>query len=247
MLKLSIITVNLNNNEGLRKTIDSVLNQTHKDFEHVIIDGGSTDGSVEVIKQYKNNRLKWISEKDHGIYNAMNKGIIKACGEYLLFINSGDFLYSDSTIEKIFKYNLIEDLIVGDLYIDYVSNKTNFIYSLMDKNIGKRFLSKNTLPHPSTLIKRKFLLNLSMYDESYRIAGDYDFFVRAITAKATIKHIPVVITVFNDMGVSRNNLDLVENENIIIRRKYYNVFYRMSYDIIDFVVSGKNFIVKLIS
>ena len=89
-MKLSIITINYNNREGLKKTINSVINQTFRDFEYILIDGGSEDGSKEIILQHEAQFSYWRSEKDHGIYNAMNKGILAAKGDYLLFLNSGD-------------------------------------------------------------------------------------------------------------------------------------------------------------
>ena len=88
-MKYSIITVNYNNKEGLRNTIESVIHQTYRDFEFIVIDGGSTDGSAEVLKEYDSQITYWVSEKDKGIYNAMNKGIAKATGDYLNFMNSG--------------------------------------------------------------------------------------------------------------------------------------------------------------
>ena len=101
MNKISIITVNYNDREGLKKTIESVINQTWQDFEFIIIDGGSTDGSREVIEQYKDKIDYWISEPDKGIYNAMNKGIKAASGEFLLFLNSGDRLIDKNITEKV--------------------------------------------------------------------------------------------------------------------------------------------------
>ena len=97
-MKLSIITVNLNNRDGLKKTIDSVISQTFKDFEWIVIDGGSTDGSRELIEQYVNHFAYWVSEPDKGVYNAMNKGVKKAKGEYLQFLNSGDWLRDENTV-----------------------------------------------------------------------------------------------------------------------------------------------------
>jgi glycosyltransferase involved in cell wall biosynthesis len=225
-MKLSIITINYNNKDGLCKTLTSIAEQKNKSFEYIVIDGGSTDGSVDIITEYAKNINYWISEKDHGIYNAMNKGICKATGDYILFINSGDHLFSSSTIDEILKCKLVEDLIVGDLYIDYIKKKTSYLYSLKNKKISKSFLLRQTLPHPSTLVRKQLLINLNMFDEAYKIAGDYDFFVRAVLSNATCQHIPVAITVFNDMGVSYNNLDLVEKENKKIRKKYYNLVYR---------------------
>src|SRR4051812_22804100 len=100
MPRLSIITINYNNVSGLRKTVESVVNQTSQDFEYIVIDGGSTDGSVDVLKQYAKKIKYWISEPDKGIYNAQNKGILKATGEYCHFINSGDYLVKNDVIEK---------------------------------------------------------------------------------------------------------------------------------------------------
>lgn len=102
MPKLTIITINLNNKAGLQTTIDSVIAQTYKDFEWIIIDGGSTDGSKELIEKYTNYIKYWVSEPDKGIYNAMNKGIKVAEGEYLQFLNSGDSLFSNSVLSDIF-------------------------------------------------------------------------------------------------------------------------------------------------
>jgi len=116
-MKLSIITVNLNNKSGLQKTIDSVISQTYKDFEWIIIDGGSTDGSKELIEQYSQYITYWISEPDKGIYNAMNKGIVQAKGEYLQFLNSGDALYDKYVLDKILKAtNITSDIITGSIF-----------------------------------------------------------------------------------------------------------------------------------
>ena len=115
-MKFSIITINYNNVEGLRNTIKSVVNQTYTDYEFIIIDGGSTDGSVEVIKEYANIITYWVSEPDKGIYNAMNKGIEVANGEYLNFMNSGDCFYNNDVLQKVADYHLEKDMIVGHDY-----------------------------------------------------------------------------------------------------------------------------------
>ena len=111
MPKLSIITVNLNNREGLRKTAESVVSQTYKDYEWIVIDGGSTDGSKELIEQYAEHISYWVSEPDKGIYNAMNKGIRQAHGEYFLFLNSGDSLCDDDIVESFCVGNFKEDIV----------------------------------------------------------------------------------------------------------------------------------------
>ena len=112
-MKLSIITVNLNNMEGLQKTCDSIISQTFKNFEWIVIDGGSADGSKELIEEYGSNISYWVSEPDKGIYNAMNKGIKVAKGEYLYFLNSGDYLFDSNALSDVFLDNPKEDIVYG--------------------------------------------------------------------------------------------------------------------------------------
>jgi glycosyltransferase involved in cell wall biosynthesis len=123
MLKLSIITVNLNNAAGLRKTIESVRAQTFKDFEHIIIDGDSTDESVAVIKKFEDGFSYWVSEPDGGIYQGMNKGTRVAKGEYCLYLNSGDYLYNSKVLEKVFKEKFSEDLVYGNSIIENITGE----------------------------------------------------------------------------------------------------------------------------
>ena len=111
----SIITINLNNSTGLEKTIQSVTTQLFSDFEFIIIDGGSTDNSIDVIKKYESEITSWVSEKDNGIYDAQNKGIAKANGTYCLFLNSGDYLFSKDALKKVFDSNLTEDIVYGNI------------------------------------------------------------------------------------------------------------------------------------
>jgi glycosyltransferase involved in cell wall biosynthesis len=118
MKSLSIITINYNNRPGLQKTFNSVLGQFYKDFEYIIIDGGSTDGSKELIEKNATAFSYWVSEKDQGIYNAMNKGIIKAKAKYLLFLNSGDFLVDEKSLESISLSSHDEDIICADIKIN---------------------------------------------------------------------------------------------------------------------------------
>ena len=101
-MKLSIITINYNDAKGLRKTFDSIKNQTCHEFEYIVVDGGSSDGSQSVIEEYEQYISKWVSEPDNGIYNAMNKGAKMSTGDYMLFLNSGDNLFSDLASESSF-------------------------------------------------------------------------------------------------------------------------------------------------
>ena len=222
-MKLSIITINLNNATGLQKTIESVINQTYSDYEYIIIDGASTDGSNEIISQYKNKRIKSISEKDHGIYNAMNKGILISSGEYLLFLNSGDFLYSSEILNKVFSKSFDTDLMCFALKIELLDKKESFIYSIKTKYITNKYMFYQTIPHPSTLIKRDLFFKFGLYDESFKIAGDYEFFVKIIKNKVSYEIDPLVLSVFNNQGISYTLLKLVNAENRKIREHYFYV------------------------
>lgn len=123
-MKLSIITINYNNCNGLQRTIKSIVKQKCKNFEYVIVDGGSTDGSVNVIKENESYITKWISEPDNGIYNAMNKAARLSSGEYCLYINSGDELYSETTIDEILSQKFNEDFVEGK--INYLDSRGGF-------------------------------------------------------------------------------------------------------------------------
>ena len=176
--KLSIITINLNNADGLRKTIESVILQTISDFEYIVIDGASTDGSVDIIKQYSDKITYWISEPDNGVYNAMNKGILKATGDYCLFLNSGDEFSSNKSLIKFnFFFDLNIDILYGDLT---VKNGIEEYYKTYPDKLTFKYFRSDTLPHPASFIKRKLFHDICMFDEKLKICSDWEFFVIAI-------------------------------------------------------------------
>lgn len=171
MKKLSIITINFNNRDGLRKTIESVVNQTWQEFEYIIIDGGSTDGSVEVIKEYADRIDYWISEPDKGIYNALNKGVAVAKGEYCNFMNSGDCLYAPDTLEKVFTTSPTADIVCGNTHSSFLK--------VPPKEITFDFLFNQSICHQCAFI-RTSLMQKYGYDEKYKIVADRKFFVQAL-------------------------------------------------------------------
>jgi glycosyltransferase involved in cell wall biosynthesis len=200
-MKLSIITINLNNASGLRKTIESVVNQTFRDFEYLVIDGGSTDGSVEIIKEFSDKITYWLSEPDNGIYNAMNKGILKAHGEYLQFLNSGDWLVDSSTIYQIFIENQVADILYGDLIQCYHDEEQKNI-SYKGVKINLQFLYFSSLAHPSSFIKRK-LFEQKLYDESLMIVSDWKFFFEKIVLESCgLNYLDIPVAYFNMYGLS---------------------------------------------
>ena len=151
MPKLSIITVNLNNAPGLQKTMQSVFAQTFSDYDYIIIDGDSTDSSKEFIEKHADKLSYWVSETDEGIYQAMNKGIAKANGEYLLFLNSGDYFYSDESLSALFKNSNYEDIIYGNLLVNEEDGKQWILDYPAELSFG--YFYRHSLPHQSTLIK----------------------------------------------------------------------------------------------
>lgn len=201
MPKVSIITINYNDAAGLEKTLQSAAAQSFRDFEHIVIDGGSTDGSVEVIKRYADKIAYWVSEKDRGIYHAQNKGIEKSTGEYCLFLNSGDHLADEKVLENVFKVERTNDIVYGDMIIDYGNGKT--AHGKMPEHISFYQMYTDTLWHPVSFIKRELFAKFGMYDEQFKMVADYDFFFRVIIMEDVCTlHVPVEIAVYNLNGLS---------------------------------------------
>ncbi len=198
--QLSIITINRNDAQGLEKTLESIWKkQSFKDFEHIIIDGASTDNSINIIKKYASHLSYWVSEPDKGIYNAMNKGIIKAKGNYLLFLNSGDWLEND-ILARVFKENFTEDIVYADLY--QYHNADDIQISPYPDKLTLPFIYNYSLGHPSTFIKRELFKNM-LYEEKYRIISDWAFFIKQILLfNRTTKHLNFAVSYFNVYGIS---------------------------------------------
>jgi glycosyltransferase involved in cell wall biosynthesis len=200
-MKYSIITVNFNNKEGLRKTIESVIKQTYHDFEFIIIDGGSTDGSVEVLKEYDTQIDFWVSEPDGGIYQGMNKGIKKSTGDYLNFMNSGDCFYASNILEKVSHYNSDADFIVGKDY-HYNSETHQGHVSIQPPRTTMIHFFVATLDHQSSFIKRD-LFKDSLYDDNHRLVSDWIFFTeKVVRENKKIQFIPDIICQREEGGLS---------------------------------------------
>ena len=213
--KISIITINYNDSSGLQKTFDSVFGQTWQDFEYVVIDGGSTDGSKELIEHYQNQIDYWVSEPDSGIYNAMNKGIAVATGEYLLFLNAGDHFYSNTVLEENLKEICDADVISFD--IELIENSISKIH-VLPKTITFSVMFQSTLAHQSTFIKRLLFDELGKYDEQYLIVADWTFFMNIFfNNKYNYKKVNEILTTFYLGGIS-NNVKVLREE----RKKFLN-------------------------
>lgn len=210
-MKLSIITINYNNKEGLQKTIDSVVSQTWRDFEWIVIDGGSTDGSKELIEQYQQHFAYWCSEPDKGIYNAMNKGIDHAQGEYLNFMNSGDCFHDVNSLSYFAKYyNPSVDVFYGDADY-YDKNGILFLHqSFPDKIDDDFYISGRNINHQSSFIKAS-IFDLHPYDETYQVAADGDLFFWLLLRRYKFVHINKVLILGDIPGLSAD-IELAKQE-----------------------------------
>jgi glycosyltransferase involved in cell wall biosynthesis len=200
---ISIITINFNNNVGLQKTVESVISQNTALFEYIVIDGGSSDGSASYMNAVNQHFSYCVSEKDKGIYNAMNKGIKAANGNYLLFLNSGDTLAEKFRLENIAdNLRADDDIVYGDLQTlkdgkmeTAISPDTMGIYELM----------LSTIWHPTAFIKRELFLKFGLYNETLKITADYEFFIRCIIKhQVKTKHVSVPVALFDLTGISNH-------------------------------------------
>ena len=225
MNKLTIITINRNNAAGLRKTIESVVNQTHANFEYIIIDGASTDESVNIIEEYAHKIDYWVSEPDKGIYNAMNKGICMANGDYIQILNSGDILASDNVVERMLAHLQITNdqlRVKGEPEVSILYGNMIKVDEL-GKVIGKSYYTPysllqfytSTLNHDCAYIKRVLFdaANYGLYDESLKIVSDWKWYLQAI-GLGFVKpiYVDIDVTIFEAAGISETNLDLRNQE-----------------------------------
>lgn len=208
-MKLSIITVNFNDSKGLERTIESVINQTFKDYEFIVIDGGSTDESVDIIKQYEQYIDYWVSEPDGGIYPGMNKGLRQAKGEYVNFMNGGDCYHSPDVLDKIFALNSDADIITGTHTGSPHPNLGKDGITLLSLYVG-------AVDHQASFIKRDVALR-HPYDEKYKIVSDWKFFLEALILDNCSFYFTDTIVVDVDMnGISNTNSELDKKERKLV-------------------------------
>lgn len=203
-MKISIITINYNNAEGLKRTLDSVASQTCHEFEHIVIDGGSTDGSVDVIKEYVRQveSVLWVSEKDKGIYDAMNKGIKKASGEYLYFLNGGDCLASPTALESMIEHFTDCDIVIGRVYFSIHGKRISTSSLLSEKDMSMYYMYLHGINHQSAFIKRDLIVK-NPYDTSVKMGADWKFFVQVIVlGGASVKFVDTIFADFDRSGLS---------------------------------------------
>lgn len=202
---ISIITVTLNNRAGLVLTAESILHQTQDKaaWEWIVIDGNSSDGTQDVIRQHEDSIAYWVSEPDGGIYEAMNKALFHAKGEYVLFLNAGDAFCSPEVISKVManEHYGKADYLSGDIY--YVNNGKIVGTNHAPAQVTGLFLFGDSLSHPTTFIRKERLQNVGGYDTSYRIVADAKFFFQDIVLNnASYASLNFFITYFDVLGIS---------------------------------------------
>ncbi|OGV44743.1 MAG: hypothetical protein A2X46_16525 [Lentisphaerae bacterium GWF2_57_35] len=225
---LTIVTVCRNEQARIEKTLDSVVKQACRDFEWIVLDGASTDGTLAILEKYKERMSILRSEPDRGIYDAMNKAIGLATGEYLLFLNGGDWLADDRVVGDYLERNLQEDVVIGDILVRYPGGREQYRPS---EKIGPMYdhLYWRSLPHQSTFIRRELFLQHGLYNEQFKIIADWEFFLRAILrGGATVARWARNVAVFTHDGISASpaHRQLFCKERIRMRRMYYPWVYR---------------------
>lgn len=222
MPAFTIITVCLNIASTIRRTCESIVNQTFQDFQWIVIDGASTDGTLDILQEYSSRIDILISEQDKGIYNAMNKGIKLAIGEYINFMNGGDEFFNRGVLHKVYQTGLTNDVVYGNsCYID--GNKKDMVTTITPitaTNLYHYYI----LTHPSCFIKatiqKKYLFN-----EKLQISADREFFSKLYILNHSFQKEEITISSFYKDGISSNNMSLKTKEDLYIKKKYFKSIY----------------------
>ncbi len=222
-MRLSIITINRNNAAGLEKTLQSVATQTFKEFEYIVIDGASTDGSVEVIGKFERQfaHLKWVSEPDTGIYNAMNKGIRMASGDYIQILNSADCLAAEDVTERMLvalEKACNPSILYGNMVKCFPDGHRMVDKSFSGLEITMLGMFTGTLNHDPAYIRRDLFVKYGFYDESLKIVSDWKWYLQAIIlGSEKPQYVDLDVTLFDMTGISESNkeLDRIERKQVL--------------------------------
>jgi len=231
---ISIITVVLNNPNGLLKTIRSIIQQNYINLEVIIIDGGSNNKTLNVIRKFNHKIDYWITEKDNGIYDAMNKGIDNSTGNIIGILNAGDCYYNETIniVSETFKKNKFSELVFGDV----VMCRTNY-NKMYIASVKNRKFNDGWMPHPAVFIKKKVYRDFGCFDTQLRISSDYELMLR-IKSKINMVHVDRPLVKMEMVGASTNNLFLKTNEDYHVRKKYgYSILYNISLTVLSIVSS----------
>lgn len=222
--KFSIITITYNASQWLERTVLSVLNQSYPAIEYIIIDGSSTDGTVDIIRQYASGIATWVSEPDKGLYDAMNKGLKRATGDYVWFINAGDTLYTADTVQKIVaslkKDVSLPDILYGETMIVDAQGRQLGMRRLKapERLTWKSFRMGMLVCHQSFIAKRELA---PFYNTEYRLAADYDWCIRCMQKARTLRNTQLVLSNFLEDGLSSVQRKASLKERYRVMCRYY--------------------------
>lgn len=218
---LSIITVCYNSEQTIQRCVDSIVEQLNDKIEYLIIDGASTDNTIARIKKYK--EIRYISEKDSGIYNAMNKGILKAEGDWILFINSDDSLMPNVLKEILPYLNEKIDCLYGDVRGVIYDGEDKYYKDIKAREIDALF-EHMIACHQSIFMRKSMMKKLGGFNEKYKIAADWDLFIKVRKNNYMIKYIPQIISEFDMGGVSNTKTYILELHRIRKENRLYTFF-----------------------
>ncbi len=227
---ISVITINLNDHKGLEATVKSVRAQNCSAIEHIIIDGGSTDGSQEYIKQNESWFTHWISELDKGVYDAQNKGLRKAKGEFVIFLNAGDTFYSNDLISSFLSLSKkdSDNIIYGNSNVIKVDGTSSIL--VPPNKLDLNFWYRNTLNHQAVFFKRDLFHAYGHYDISYKFCADMDVLLKVFKKEPnSFAHFNKIVCNYYETGLSakRENYDrVIEEKETILRKQLSSVEYR---------------------
>ncbi len=256
---ISIITVVFNAKEDLEKTIRSIQKQTFTDFEYIVIDGGSTDGTLDVINQYNNVITNWISEPDNGLYDAMNKGIMLTKGKFLWFMNAGDEIYERTTIEKIFAIDgFSSDIYYGETaLIDEEGNILGTRSKLSARKLPEKLNWKSlqigmVVQHQSFIVRKEIA---PLYDITYKVSADIDWVIKCLknTSKIVNSNLflskfltNIFLGIYHGGGFSSQNYKIALKERFMIFTKHYGLLTNLYYHACIFLKALKRYFKKII-
>lgn len=222
--RVSVVTAVFNGAEHIEQTIKAVAGQTYPNIGHIVVDGGSTDGTVEILERYSDVLAYWVSEPDGGVYHAMNKGIdlVTDPESYILFANSDDHLYSAEAIQRVIDASSGEDLVYGRMVL------TDGVYSgIAGKRVELDDLATETLCHPATFVRRKIFDSVGKFDTGYVIAADYDHMVRCFAAPVSTRFVDVIVSTMRMGGLSEEKFMLSCRERKQVIRRRFPLFPRL--------------------
>lgn len=208
-IKISVVTVCYNSVSSIEDTIKSVINQTYPNIEYIVIDGGSSDGTKEIIEKYADKIDCWVSESDNGIYDAMNKGINHASGEWIHFRNSGDYFFSSESISEIFKNPIDEDTVIIHGDCQFIFRNKIEIFTPPGK---AKYQHVMPFFHPSMFVRASYHKN-NLFDSSLRSSADYKFVYQSLRKGIKTQYFPIPVSIYDSReGMSVNNWQIARQE-----------------------------------